>query len=59
MDRGALQAIVLGVAKSQTRLSDYTQHIYKLEYLRRQCHEFSVTMCMVNGVLREMDEETR
>ena len=31
MDRGALWAAVCGVAKSQTRLSDFTFHFHALE----------------------------
>ena len=42
MDRGALQAAVHGVAKSQTRLSDFTNNIKLIQLtplkLRRSCY---------------------
>ena len=38
MDGGAWQATVHEVAKSQTRLSDFTMHYFRLKKKKKSCH---------------------
>ena len=47
MDRGAWWAAVRGIAKSQTRLSDYAQHGTETHFrgVHRYCHCFIAVFC--------------